>query len=341
MLQYNVIKETDIPQLRKKRHKTKFGSCYMTRGIFAGASGKLCCSCMIGYYTELGDIRNTHAGRFCSGPIIRYIAESFRDGLEPFAMCYHCATRQSEGVPEHWLRKNRAIEGLTIHVEPSTYCNLFCEACLCTAERKAADTPSRRNMPFELYHKMLHELKEAGVKVGNLVFAGFGEPLFNKDVPKMVYLARELYPASHISLDTNGNFGSEKAMEIATCGLNQVRLALDGADQESYSAYRAGGDFQMAIQFTSTLAEAIRASRSRTRPVWKYILFKHNDRDELLKKAKKMADEYGVQIIYDVSVGPLASQRDHTELRKSIEDIVISYTLDEDAYENMRSPLDR
>lgn len=339
MQKQTIIKESDIPKFKKKRQKTTFKSCYMTRGIFVSADGLLNCSCMIGYYSELGDLRTTHAGKFCHGSIIRYISESFIDGLEPFPMCCHCATRQMEKVPEYWSMDPCIVKGLTIHVEPSTHCNLFCEACLCTAERKLEVIPPRKNLPFGLYEKMISELKAEGVEVGNIVFAGFGEPLFNKKISQMVRLARELYPQSHLSLDTNCNFSEEKAKEIADCGLDQIRLALDGADQESYSAYRVNGNFSMAIQFSRSLAAAVKLTGSNTQLIWKYILFKHNDDDALLEKAGKMALECGLQIVYDVSVGPLASRRDSDDLKKSIKGIAISKNVDEKAYETLQSLL--
>ena len=337
MLQYNVIKETDIPQLRKKRHKTKFGSCYMTRGIFASAAGKLTCSCMIGYFTELADIRNTHVGDFCSGPIIEYIKNSFSQGYEPFPLCRHCVSKESKGLPENWLGKKGLRTGIILHIEPSTYCNLFCEACLCTHERKAINVLPRRLLSFDLYSKMIRELKEGDIPVGNIIFAGFGEPLFNTDLPKMVGLARKTYPSSHISLDTNANFGINKAKEIANCGLDQIRLALDGADQESYSTYRRQGDFQLAINFAKSLSTAIKTSNSKTKAIWKYILFKHNDSDDLLKTAKRMADEYGIEINYDVSVGDLASQRDIKEIESLNNDIIVSRSIDADDYNKVHS----
>jgi len=336
----SIIKQSDIFEFKQKRQKSSFGSCYMTRGIFVNSDGKLNCSCMIGYHCELGDLRDIHAGEFCYSQIIRYIAESFKEGLEPFPMCRHCATRQMDKVPGYWYMDECAIDGLTIHVEPSNHCNLFCEACLCTAERKSKSPSPRKNMPFIIYSKMMHELKEREINVGNIVFAGFGEPLFNKNFPQMVRLSRELYPHCHLSLDTNCNFPEEKAKEIADCGLDQIRLAIDGADQESYSAYRVNGDFSLAVDFLKALVTAVKKTKSRTIPIWKYILFKHNDSDCLLEKAGRMAREYDLQIIYDITVGPLASKRNPEDLKKTIQGMTISNNVDEKAYETLRSPLE-
>jgi hypothetical protein len=89
---------------------------------------------------------------------------------------------------------------------------------------------------------------------------------------------------------------------------------LDGVSQSSYEAYRRSGDFTRALQFARDLADAIRLSKSSTRAVWKYILFQHNDSDEQLLAAIRMAAEIGIPIIFDATVGHLASKRPSSEI---------------------------
>jgi hypothetical protein len=68
-------------------------------------------------------------------------------------------------------------------------------------------------------------------------------------------------------------------------------------------------------------------------------LFKHNDSDALLEKSRKLADDYGIEIIYDITVGPLASRRDPEDLKRIIKGISITKNVDEKAYETLKSPL--
>jgi len=161
---------------------------------------------------------------------------------------------------------------------------------------------------------MLREIHGAGLSLRTLALVGFGEPLFNSRIPDMAALARRLYPDANIFLDTNANFGKKRAEEIADCGLNVIRLALDGVDQQSYAPYRRNGDFDRALQFTRDLAKAIRETGSKTRAVWKYILFKHNDTDADILKAVALSKEIGISIIFDATVGAWASPRTSDEL---------------------------
>jgi MoaA/NifB/PqqE/SkfB family radical SAM enzyme len=69
--------------------------------------------------------------------------------------------------------------------------------------------------------------------VGTVSFVGFGEPLFNSRIPDMARLAKKLFPVATVLVDTNANFGGRRARELANCGIDEIRLGLDGADQKS------------------------------------------------------------------------------------------------------------
>jgi molybdenum cofactor biosynthesis enzyme MoaA len=174
------------------------------------------------------------------------------------------------------------------------------------------------NLDYDLYSKTLYEVHAAGLSLRALALVGFGEPLFNSRTPDMARLGRELFPKAHIVIDTNANFGKRRAEEIASCGVNVIRLALDGVDEDSYQPYRRNGNFSQALQFTRDLAAAIRRTNSSTRAIWKYILFDHNDRDEHLESAIRLAREIGIRIMFDATVGTNASKRAPAEIEAVI-----------------------
>jgi molybdenum cofactor biosynthesis enzyme MoaA len=130
----------------------------------------------------------------------------------------------------------------------------------------------------------------------------------------MARFARELFPNAYIFVDTNANFGKRRAEELADCGIDEIRLALDGVDQSSYETYRRSGKFDRVLQFGRDLAQAIRTTNSRTRALWKYILFNHNDSDEQILTAVRLAAQTGIPIAFDGTVGQNASLRTSAEL---------------------------
>jgi pyruvate-formate lyase-activating enzyme len=319
-----------IPEYRKKRIKTTYGGCYMCSGIFLKSDNELGCSCSVGYYWSLGNISKINTGDLINGPLIQYIRESFKEGYEPFDICEHCISKCTDypAIADPNNPHSSDEHHLTLHVEPSNRCNLMCDVCICTDERKSANTPKRIELEFKSFHKMLSEIKNANLDVKVVAFAGYGEPLFNSDLPEMSRFARSLYPESYIYLDTNANFGAKRAEEISNCGIDEVRLALDGIDQMTYEEYRKQGNYIKGIKFSRLLVDAIQKHGSKTRPIWKYILFKHNDKDEHILRATEYAKDIGIEITFDLTAGKLASTRPLSEIKSIIQSNKIGMNLD-------------
>lgn len=301
-----------IPEYRTQQHPTSFHGCSQTTQIFLKADGKVSCSCMR-YYHILADAKDENLAVFFNGPVMRYIRESFQAGKEPFAFCQGCVSRVSGSAPIDFIQR-----GMALHIEPSSQCNLFCEVCICTYERQSDNPPPRRILDFGIYESMMAQLIEARINVNSIALVGFGEPLFNSRTHDMAALGRRLYPAARIYMDTNGNFGERRAEEIADCGLDEIRLGIDGVDQPTYVGYRRNGNFTKAFAFAGRLASTIRHKGSKTRAVWKYILFSHNDRDEHLLAAIRMAEEIGIELIFDQTVGDIASDRPIEDVRRLV-----------------------
>src|SRR5262249_1204271 len=108
---------------------------------------------------------------------------------------------------------------------------------------------------------------------------------------------------------------ARRAREVANCGINEIRLSLDGVTQEVYVKYRRSGNFDKAFEFAKTLAKEVRKTGSSTKLIWKYILFRHNDTNDEIIKAIELATQSGVAIDFDATYGYLASKRDINEIR--------------------------
>jgi Radical SAM superfamily len=303
------ISESKVDEFRANRVPTTFKGCTQLFQLFVKSDGMISCSCMR-YWDILADAREVDVGEFFNGKLMQFIRECFVEGYEPFEFCKDCASRKSSFDSTALIHKQ-----ISLHIEPSNQCNLFCEACLCTYERFTDNTPPRRSLDYGLYEKILRDIHRAGLHLTRLALVGFGEPLFNSRTPDMARLGRELFPSAYIFVDTNGNFGKRRAGELADCGINEVRIALDGIDQASYEPYRRNGDFDRAWQFARDLAQAIRDTKSSTRAIWKYILFNHNDSNEQILTAVRMAAEIGVTIVFDGTVGDSASRRTSADIK--------------------------
>ncbi len=261
------------------------------------------------YYHVLEDAENVNVAEWYDGKMMNYIRESFEAGYEPFQFCEGCVWR----VATVDIKAQK--QSVNLHIEPSSQCNLFCSACICTIERLSNNPPPRKHLKLSTFSKVVNEFAQSKVNVDSIAFVGLGEPLFNSDLPAMAQLSRTLFPRARIYADTNCNFGARRAKEIANCGLSDIRLSLDGVTQEAYVKYRRAGKFDKAFEFAKTLADEVRKTGSPTKLTWKYILFRHNDTDEEILQAVDLAKQIGVEIDFDATYGDLASKRDMDDIR--------------------------
>ena len=90
-------------------------------------------------------------------------------------------------------------------------------------------------------------------------------------------------------------FTEESAKRLVQSGIDEVTFSVDGASQDTYVQYRQRGKFDVAIRNLRVMAEEKRRAR-RDVPYlnWRYILFKWNDSDEEMNRARRLAAEIGV-----------------------------------------------
>lgn len=196
--------------------------------------------------------------------------------------CYCLSLRGASRFNSHWLS--------IMQVEPSSRCTLLCKACATLEEREKLRPP--HTLPYSTFNKAMQDFTGNGIDISTFDFSGHGEPLMNPDLWRMVGIAREHYPASYISLITNGH--GEFKEECISAGLDQIQFSIDGVDQESYEKYRVKGNFSKASGYMKSFARAVRSSGSPVRVIWRYILFEHDDNPDHLRAAFEMATEFGV-----------------------------------------------
>jgi hypothetical protein len=102
----------------------------------------------------------------------------------------------------------------------------------------------------------------------------------------------------HIFLYTSTNgvaLTPERARRLARSGIDEVTFSIDGASQATYERYRQRGNFEKAIENLRAMAdEKARAGLDVPFLNWRYILFKWNDHDEEMERARQIAVDIGV-----------------------------------------------
>src|SRR5918993_1047247 len=112
----------------------------------------------------------------------------------------------------------------------------------------------------------------------------------------MVEYIKSRYPHVYLYTSTNGLAMTEDgARRLARSGIDEVTFSIDGATAESYAKYRQRGDFAKAIRNLTALVDEKRKNGLDVPFVnWRYILFTHNDRDDEMALARRMASDIGV-----------------------------------------------
>ena len=168
-----------------------------------------------------------------------------------------------------YLRKRSHVPGgpLTLAIESTAKCNLFCPMC----PRENFHFPAR-DMELSLFRKILDESKD------HLEFAvpyGVGEPLLNPEIYDMIAYCKLLRVPCGIS--TNATTLTEAASrKLIEAGLDYIIFAFDGATRETFEKYRKGADFEKVRENVHTFLRVKKEMRSRIFCIVQVVKLKDN-----------------------------------------------------------------
>jgi MoaA/NifB/PqqE/SkfB family radical SAM enzyme len=176
----------------------------------------------------------------------------------------------------------------SITIDPLARCNLRCP--LCPTGRGHSTSAGKGILSLQLYVKILDQLP----KLRTLYLFNWGEPLLHPQIDEIIAIAARRGISVHVH--SNLSIKKDEAFfeRLIDTGLDSLWVSLDGASEETYSRYRVGGDFGLALANLALLARIKRRLRSKTpRLVWKFIVNRHNAHE--VDAARRMARELGVE----------------------------------------------
>ncbi|MHB8767495.1 MAG: radical SAM protein [Thermoleophilia bacterium] len=173
----------------------------------------------------------------------------------------------------------------TLVIEPSSYCNLACP--MCARQYRAAEMQNG-NMSLDAYARLLDDVKD---HILFLLFFGYGEPLMNRELPRMIALAKQ--SDIFVVLSTNGLLlKQEQADRLLDSPPDILIVSLDAVDKETYAQYRVGGDFDQVLANIRYLSDQRKARRLSTPLIdVQFIVMKGNE--TRLDEAKQMVELMG------------------------------------------------
>lgn len=142
-------------------------------------------------------------------------------------------------------------------------------------------------------------------------FSYSGEPLLNRSITDLVKYVHERGICTSFSTNLSVPMTEAQAAELVCSGLDRMQISLDGASEETYSRYRAGGNFRLIIANVRKLADAKqRLGLSRPNLVWKMVVFPYNQHE--VKTAKLTAKSLGfdtTEFVLDYDGAESAAQK--------------------------------
>ncbi len=159
-------------------------------------------------------------------------------------------------------------------------CSLSCPLCV-TGQRRHAKKPTQMN--FELFRRIIDKIGPYAVYVQ---LYNWGEPLLHKDIVAMVEYCGRYDLNTEISSSLSLRNIDDKLEAFVAHRLKHLVVSFDGVDQEDYSRYRVGGNFDLVLKNLAALRRFKQEQRSQyPRVTLQYLRTKFTkDQPEIIRK---------------------------------------------------------
>ena len=125
-----------------------------------------------------------------------------------------------------------------VFIEVTNHCNLLCETC----PRTFVTYEEPRTLAWEDFLRIVAQFPE----MERAVLHGIGEPLLNKDLPRMI--AHLKARGVTVLFNTNATLLNEDwARRLIEAGLDELRVSVDGADPRTYALIRGAPLFHKVV----------------------------------------------------------------------------------------------
>ena len=251
------------------------------------------CSCLDeDQSTVLGSLREGSLAEIVAGPTARRFREKLARGRLPVAACRFCPGLRIVDKARAPGISDCSFSPRSIFVENTVSCNLRCMSCPRTSLLNRRQT----GMSLEDVEHVARAIGQQGVQ--NVWFYNWGEPFLSPTIDQELGILRNLNPGVSIRLSTNGLLVNSDRKRDAALLANHVMFSIFGSTQESLVRYQRGGNFERSF---TNMKELVRYRDLKgcagARIEWKYVLFRWNDSEDLIRRAIELASQARVDIL--------------------------------------------
>jgi MoaA/NifB/PqqE/SkfB family radical SAM enzyme len=256
--------------------------------------GRVVCGCADPYGKRvLGDARSSSVQDIWTGPTASGLRQDLNNGGSTF--CGDCPLKlplgDDQAPPQRPL--DVSPRPTRMYVECTAACNVSCLDACCAPETGITKTRQAGMLDVDLFRRVLAEV---GPTLQRIDFFNYGEAFLHKRAVEMCELVKRDYPHIYLYTSTNGGaLNEESARRLVRSGIDEVTFSVDGASPDVYATYRQRGQFDKVIgNLRAVMDEKHRLGLDVPFVNWRYILFRWNDNDAEMTRARRMAAEIGV-----------------------------------------------
>jgi Radical SAM superfamily/Iron-sulfur cluster-binding domain len=256
--------------------------------------GRLVCGCADPYGRRvLGDARTSTVGAVWTGAVAARLRGELNQGGSTF--CGDCPLKRP--LPPGAAPPVRPLDAgplpSRMFIECTAACNISCHEACCAPETGITRTRQAGMLDVGLFRRVIDEV---GPALGRIDFFNYGEAFLHKRAIEMCEYIKSRAPHVYLYTSTNGlAFDEAQARRLVHSGIDEVTFSIDGASQAAYEQYRRRGRFDVAIaNLRAMVDEKRRTGRDLPFLNWRYILFRWNDSEPEMGRARALAADIGV-----------------------------------------------
>jgi MoaA/NifB/PqqE/SkfB family radical SAM enzyme len=175
-----------------------------------------------------------------------------------------------------------------LYLEVSNECNLACKTCPITY--------GKVEEPASLSLEQVKHLVSQFTTVRRVVLHGVGEPLLNRELPKIILWLKE--KGIYVLFNSNGTLINKRWREaLVESRLDEIRLSLDAATPETFARVRGKPLFDVIIRNIKGLT-ALKAERGSLTPLVSFWLTGLRETLKELPDFIRLAYSLGIERVY-------------------------------------------
>ena len=210
---------------------------------------------------------------------------------------------EGEPIRRHMLKEIVPMNvPLSLDVEASSVCCLACKYCpqsLNGEVKKRINIGANKLMADDTFYKIVEQCKRFPQPLKNIRFAGFGEPLINRSLPKWISLIKREKVAETVTIFSNGiPLSKDFANELIESGVDTFLFDIQGVSDEDYEQ-NAGRRIEFRELYDNILYLYSLKEQSKVFiKTFKFII--QGKEKEFFHLFEKCADEIVIENVYEI-----------------------------------------